>query len=73
MTTGKAGTQTSTIGKSKEFFGDCVDELKKVTTPTRQETVQATLVAVVIIVFVAVALLLLDFVFNRVMGALLAS
>jgi preprotein translocase SecE subunit len=71
MNTSKAESK-SAVGEGKVFFSECVDELKKVNTPTRQETIQATIVAVVIIGFVAISLLLLDFVFNRIMGAMLS-
>lgn len=72
MNSVKSQESVSKFAQGKAFFSESVDELKKVTTPTRQETIQTTLVAVVIIAFVGICLLVLDFVFNRVMTALLS-
>ena len=72
MSAGKAAESQSLIGKGQEFLSDSVAEIKKVTTPTKQETTQATLVTIVIILFVALCLCLLDLVFNNLMGAVLS-
>ena len=56
---------------SKGMWGEAVAELKKVSTPTRQETVQATLVTVVIILALGICLALLDVIFNNLMQAIL--
>lgn len=53
------------------FLSDCREELHKVTKPTRQETMQATLVTLVIMFFLAGTLALLDVVFNRLMSVVL--
>ena len=58
---------------TQQFLRDCNDELKKVVAPTRQETLQATLVTLVIVGFVAAALAMMDFTFMRVMGTVLAN
>ncbi|WKZ56303.1 MAG: preprotein translocase subunit SecE [Bdellovibrionota bacterium] len=50
------------------FLRDSIDELKKVSTPTRAETMQATVVTMIIIVFLSICLALIDAVFNWLMG-----
>ncbi|MDC0357448.1 preprotein translocase subunit SecE [Oligoflexia bacterium] len=72
MGAGRAAENQSMISKGKGFLSDSVTEIKKVTTPTKQETTQATLVTVVIILFVAFCLCILDLVFNNLMGAVLS-
>ncbi len=71
-----AGTSDSSskswIGQSNDFLQESVEELKKVNTPTRQETFQATLVTIIIMVFVALCLFLLDYLFSNLMGSVLA-
>jgi preprotein translocase SecE subunit len=59
------------MGQSASFFRESIDELKKVTTPTKQETVQATIVTIIIMVFVALCLFLLDFLFGNLMESVL--
>jgi preprotein translocase SecE subunit len=59
------------IGQGVTFVKECRAELDKVTRPTRQETTQATLVTLFIVVFVAGALALMDVLFNSVMAAVL--
>ena len=59
------------VAASKTFLSDCNEELRKVTTPTRQETIQATLVTLVIVVFVSGTLAILDIIFNRLMTQIL--
>ncbi|MCB0332793.1 MAG: preprotein translocase subunit SecE [Bdellovibrionales bacterium] len=55
----------------KGFLTESVGELKKVSTPTRQETIQATLVTIVIMTFVAICLMVLDVIFRTLMDAVL--
>jgi len=62
----------SFIAQGRGYVTGAVDELKKVTTPTRQETIQATMVAIVIMLFVAVCLLVLDLIFSTLMKAVLS-
>lgn len=57
----------SVIAKSRGYLSDSIAELKKVSYPTRQQTIQATLVTLVIVFFVAICLFLLDLVFAKVM------
>lgn len=51
---------TSSAGNELGFFAGCKAELKKVVKPTREETMQATWVTIIILVFVAVSLFLFD-------------
>lgn len=71
MAQNEATTTTSTIARGTGFFRESVEELKKVQTPTRQETVQATIVTVVVLAFVSMCLFILDAIFQAVMGVLL--
>jgi len=65
------GNESSSIGQGVAFAQDSWAELKKVTFPTRQETIQATIVVLVMMVLVATYLGLLDLVFNKLMRAFL--
>ncbi|MCB0331683.1 MAG: preprotein translocase subunit SecE, partial [Bdellovibrionales bacterium] len=67
--TTKASNSTSEsagiVGQTVGFLNESVEELKKVSVPTRQETIQATIVTMIIMVFVALCLFLLDFLFGN--------
>lgn len=71
MASTKVEEKRSYFVQAKDFWNNCVEELRKVSTPTRAETIQATVVTVVIMLFVALCLTLMDFLFDRIMGALL--
>ena len=71
MAADKVEATKNPVSRGMEFFSDSVEELKKVTAPTKQETIQATVVTLFIIVFVSLCLFLLDVVFNQLMKALL--
>ena len=60
------------IGEGVAFTRESWAELKKVSTPTRQETVQATIVVVFMMVMIAAYLGLLDLIFNKLMQAVLS-
>jgi preprotein translocase subunit SecE len=60
----------SFIAKGPLFVRECVEELKKVDFPNRQQTMQATMVTLFIMVFVALVLFVLDVVFKHMMEAL---
>ncbi len=62
----------SVVGRGRRYFSESVEELKKVSSPTKQETMQATLVTTVIVVFIATVVALLDLVFGQLMGAILS-
>jgi preprotein translocase SecE subunit len=57
--------------KVRDFWRGCVEELKKVSKPTRQETIQATVVTLILMLFVAMALGLMDVIFYNLMSAVL--
>lgn len=61
----------SVIAKASSFYSESVAELKKVSTPTRSEATQATLVTIFIMVFVSICLFLADLFFGWLMGRLL--
>ena len=58
-------------GGAFRFFGEVVSELKKVTWPTRQETMRLTLLVIAISVAIGVALGILDLVFTKLVDILL--
>jgi len=70
-----AGTsnQESLVGKGTRFLSECNDELRKVVRPNRQETIQATLVTLVIVIFVAVVLSASDLIFGWLLKLILAN
>lgn len=70
MSSDKVESTGSVFARGTQYLSDSVEELKKISTPTRQETMQATLATVVIIVFFALCLLIFDFLCNWVMGLL---
>ncbi|MDZ4786107.1 MAG: preprotein translocase subunit SecE [bacterium] len=65
------GNEATGIGAGVSFTKESWAELKKVTFPTKQETIQTTLVVLVMMVLVAAYLGLLDLVFYKLMQAFL--
>ncbi len=65
------GENTSWITGARTFVVESIAELKKITRPTRQETMQAAMVTLVIMMGISVCLFLLDLVFSKIVGALL--
>jgi preprotein translocase SecE subunit len=61
----------SIVKDSTQYIRDSIDELKKVHSPTRAETIQATVVTFVIMVVVSVVLFLLDLLFGRTLLAII--
>lgn len=61
------------ISQAPQFISEAVSELKKVSFPTRKETMQATMVTAMIIGIVSLCLFLMDVVFGRIVAALLPS
>ena len=64
-------TTGSAVVKGRSYLSESIAELKKVSYPTRQQTMQATLVTLVIVVFVSICLFILDVVFGKLMEALI--
>jgi preprotein translocase subunit SecE len=54
----------SFLSRASTFLKDSQVELRKVATPTRAETLQTTMIALVIIVFVALSLFVMDVFFR---------
>lgn len=54
------------------YFSESWDELKKVHTPTRQETIRNTMVVLFIILIVSVCLFLVDMFFSWFMSRIVA-
>ncbi|MBI4312907.1 MAG: preprotein translocase subunit SecE [Chloroflexi bacterium] len=55
-----------------QFFGEVVSELKKVTWPTRQETMRLTLLVIAVAGAIGAVLGLLDITFSQLLDLLLA-
>ncbi len=54
-----------------QFMGEVVSELKKVTWPTRQETVRLTLLVIAVSTAIGIVLGLLDFLFTKLLNLIL--
>ncbi len=59
--------------RGKGYFAESLEEVKKVSFPTRQETLQATFVTIAIMIVVSVTLFVLDFVIAKLMSALIST
>lgn len=59
------------IAKTKEFMGEARQELRKVTWPNKQQTVNSTWVVLAVTVVLAVFLGFVDLVFSKVIGYIL--
>jgi len=69
--TGPKGTEgKGGLLRKKSFLSESIEELKKVHSPTRQETIQATVVTLAILIFFAVVLAFLDWAFKNLMWQL---
>lgn len=72
--TAQGGAETSSvISQGVTFVRESIGELKKVSHPTRQETMQATFVTIFILLFVAICLFLFDLLLGGVMKALIPT
>ena len=58
-------------GRKQGYLSASIDELKKVHTPTRQETTRMTGVVLLIIVFISMCLFIMDLTFNWLMSKLI--
>lgn len=69
--------KTAVVEKKKEpnavvrYFRETGAELRKVTWPTRQEARHLTTVVVIVVILMAIALGLVDYVFSRLIGWLI--
>ena len=64
--------QVGPIGTGMQFLSDCQSELKKVSRPSKDETIKATIVVVVMVSFIALVLSIFDILFNRLMTVILS-
>jgi preprotein translocase subunit SecE len=60
------------VSQLREFFEESKVEIKKVTWPTRKETITTCIAVVVLTIIVSVYLGILDFGFSRVVGFILS-
>lgn len=68
-----AGPDTEVIEGGQGYLASSIAELRKVTTPTRQEAMQATIVTLIIIAFMSVCLFLMDYIFHTVISRLIGT
>jgi preprotein translocase subunit SecE len=61
----------SIVSRSAGYFADSIEELKKVQSPTRQETMRLTGVVLLIIVFISMCLFVMDLTFNWLMSKMI--
>lgn len=59
------------LDKAKQFFNDSKAELKKVTWPTKQQTIQATWVVILVTFALSLFLGLVDLVLGKLIGYIL--
>ncbi len=59
------------VDKAVQFFRDVRSELRKVTFPTRKETLASTVVVILAVFVIAVYLGVVDFALSRVIGSIL--
>ena len=55
---------------SGNYLTDSIAELRKVSSPTRQEAMQATIVTLIIIAFMSLCLFVMDYFFHTVVSML---
>lgn len=58
--------------RGKGYFRESLEELRKVQTPTREETMRNTWVVLMIIVFISLALFVVDMTFHKIMSLLIS-
>ncbi len=68
---GKSGIAEK-VSQFREFFEESKVEIKKVTWPTRKETITTCVAVVVLTIIVSVYLGIVDFAFSRVVGFILS-
>jgi len=69
--TGRAGGQAARKAFSLRFVGETLAELRRVTWPTRQETMRLTIMVISVSAVVGVFLGLVDLAFSRAMDVIL--
>ncbi len=71
--TRRISTQAARRAFSFRIFGEVVGELRRVTWPSRQETMRLTLMVISVAVAIGTFLFLVDLGFSRVVGLLLGK
>lgn len=61
------------FSKSKGFLSDSYEELKKVSTPSKEETKRATLFTIAIVIAVAFLIFVIDYIFSNISGLIIPS
>ena len=64
-------SDVSNTATLSQYFKESVQELKRVSYPTKAEAIQATVVAIFIMAFMAICIFLLDLAFGSFMHAIL--
>lgn len=59
-----AESEGSIFSRGSRYVSESLDELKKIHSPTRQETIQATVVTMVIVVFISAVVAMMDLIFG---------
>jgi preprotein translocase subunit SecE len=62
----------SIVSRTKGYFSESIEELKKVHSPTRQEAMKMTGVVLLIIAFISLCLFVMDLSFNWLMSRMLS-
>ena len=70
-TVSSGGSEVAAGGGVARYISDSILELKKVSHPTRQETIQATSITLMIVLFAGVCLFILDVLLGKLMAALI--
>lgn len=65
------GASGSIVTRTKDYLVGSVDELKKVQSPSRQETLRMTGGVILIIVFISLCLFFIDLVWNWLMSKMI--
>ena len=68
-----ADSSAGVAGGRQGYLASAVEELKKVHTPTRQETTRLTGVVLLIIVFISMCLFVMDLTFNWLMSKMISQ
>ncbi len=69
----RLGTEAARKALSLREFGEVVSELRRVTWPTRQETMRLSLMVVAVAATIGLFLGLVDIVFSRLLGVILGN
>jgi len=69
----RIGTQAARRAVSFRIFGEVVGEIRRVTWPTRQETMRLTLMVISVAVVIGIFLGIVDLGFSRLLDVLLGN